>query len=440
FVRAVHGTTPLGGEGRMPPRGYREVLARADEELLNQESLAFAESLRTTGLTHPNHAVRVRHLTRQRPQMVATALGLDAVGRADLEKNLEFAFQLIRLAIFPETADSILGLARVLERSLLSRPTVAAGLRRLVELPIDASVRRSLLRRHGSESALTANAILLAGTLGVLGQPLGVGQGQSPTCQAARGISLWSQHAPNLLLDRIVSAARDGLVAIEFEGVPVDSSLLGGGVAGGVFDDSLDPVSMVLVPHLDRLYDELMRRASYRGDDPHRWVNPALYGRWVATGFLSAVDAVTGRVIGFSGFVRKFYATHHPAFNDGYELVYPNPVGILVTDVHGNLLGPHAVSLQRVAESPRGDLRAFFFNPNNEGRQDWGFGVRPTVSGNGERPGESSLPVEQFASRLYAFHYNPYEEGDPYAIPPEQVQAVARMARGSWGRIYDWTD
>ena len=85
-------------------------------------------------------------------------------------------------------------------------------------------------------------------------------------------------------------------------------------------------------------------------------------------------------------------------------------------------------------------MRIYFFNPNNEGRQEWGQGVSPTVSGHGERQGESSLPFDQFLSRLYAFHYDPMEEGDAYAVPAELVETVSRQAAESWGRACTWVD
>ncbi len=113
---------------------------------------------------------------------------------------------------------------------------------------------------------------------------------------------------------------------------------------------------------------------------------------------------------------------------------------MMVTDVHGNLFGPHAVSIRRIASDPGGKLRIYFFNPNHEGRQDWGGGVNPSVAGRGERHGESSLPFEQFVSRMYAFHYDPCEEGDAWAVPSELVENISRMARESWGRAYTWIE
>ena len=140
----------------------------------------------------------------------------------------------------------------------------------------------------------------------------------------------------------------------------------------------------------------------------------------------------------FEDFVRRFYATHHPAFNDGHELIYPNPVGLFVTNTHADLLGLHAVSLQRIKEDGDGVLRAYFFNPNNEGRQDWGQGIKPSIQGHGELEGESSLPFLEFVSRLYAFHFNPYEEGDAFAVPQGTVEQVTELARTSWGKAYTW--
>jgi hypothetical protein len=295
-----------------------------------------------------------------------------------------------------------------------------------------------LLDRFPDSAALSSTSVLLAGCLSVLGQPLGVGQGNNPTCQSARGISLWSLHAPGLLLGMVANAARDGFVEAELDGETLRSDQLEAGLAKNGIDLDLDPVSKLLVPHLDRIYSSMMLKAALRGDDGHKWVNPAMYGRWVPSGFASTFDVGTSVVRRHTAFVRRFYATHHPDFNDGHELIYPNPVGIMVTDVHGGLLGPHAVSIQRVAESPSGDLRIYFFNPNNEGRQEWGQGVSPTVSGAGELPGESSLPFAHFVSRMYAYHYDPMEEGDGYAVPDDVVAEVSRLAAESWGRAYTW--
>lgn len=438
YSEAISGPSPLSKQ-HPGVADYRAALMGVDEKVLETEARAFAASLAETGLASKHHAVFLRHIRKRKPELLEVALGLNGMGIAELEQNNELARKLLKVAIVPSTAQVIYGFARMLERGLLSRQAVAGGFRRIVELDLDTDIKRNLLAQREKRDGVTANAILLAGTISVLGQPLGIGQGRNPTCQAARGISLWAQHAPGYLLEILITAARDGLVQMPFEGILLKSNELPS--INEFLDLDLDPVSIVLVPHLDRLYAEMMRRVALRQEDSHKWVNPAFYGRWVASGFASAfLDLGQATVGGFEDFVRLFYASHHPAYNDGHPLMYPNPIGLCITNSHGDYLGLHALSLQRVAEDPDGELRAYFFNPNNEGRQDWGNGIRPSVYGHGEKPGESSLPFHEFACRLYAFHYNPYEEGDAYAVPDETVSRVLQEAKNSWGRAFRWAD
>lgn len=436
YRHAAQGPSPLSQ--RCPEQSdYRAALPTLDERDLDIEIRSLASSLRVTGLAAPHHATLLRYLSEVSPERIAPALGLDPTGAANLTKHLPFVQELVDVAVDPDLCDGILGLAGTLERGLLSRRAVSGGIRRLFDLDIHP-VQQNHLLSHVRSTGLTAHAALVSGTLSVLGQPLGVGQGNNPTCQSARGISLWSMHAPGYLLKLLVSAARDDSLTLDFEGQPLVSGDLTGGVATSI-DLDLDPVSIVLVPHLDRVYDEMMRRAGLRGEDPHRWVNPAFYGRWVPQGFACAVNTLSNSVTDFDGFARRFFATHHPSCNDGDDLIYPNPVGIFVTDVHGRLLGAHAVSLRRVEVDGSGVLRVYFFNPNNEGRQDWGLGVVTSVRGNGEIPGESSLPFDQFASRLYAFHFHLHEGGAPEGVPDRAVAEVRAAAMASWGRTYVWT-
>ncbi len=437
FTNAVHGPSPLSRE-HPELTAYRRIVNESDYETLETEARAFALTMTLTGLTSPHHAVLLRCLRAKEPDLIGTALALNDLGEAELAQNYEFALQLIRVCILPGTAQSIYGFSRVLELGLLSRQEVAAGLRRIIDLDLQSDVKRNLLAQRQTRDGVTANVLLLAGVMSVFGQPLGVGQGKNPTCQSARAISLWAQHAHGYLLEILVSAARDGVIEMPFEGEALRSDRLVGGVATEI-DFDLDPVSIVLVPHLDILYSAMMKRIALRQEDGHKWVNPAFYGRWVSNGFATVFSALSQKVIAdYDDFVRRFYATHHPAYNDGNAMMYPNPVGILVTNSHGEYLGPHAISLQRVAEGTDGTLRAYFYNPNNEGRQNWGMGVEPTINGHGELEGESSLPFENFAARLYAFHYNPYEEGDAYAVPAAEVQAIEAAARDTWGKAFTW--
>ncbi|WP_205601867.1 hypothetical protein [Gracilibacillus thailandensis] len=68
---------------------------------------------------------------------------------------------------------------------------------------------------------------------------------------------------------------------------------------------------------------------------------------------------------------------------------------------------------------------------NNDIAQVWGQGITPKVKGHGELPGESSLPFHEFVARLYAFHYNPYEQGDAYVVDNQYVENGEKLARES---------
>jgi hypothetical protein len=251
-------------------------------------------------------------------------------------------------------------------------------------------------------------------------------------------MSLWSRHAPGKLLSMIHTAATTNDLEMRFEGQLLTSSRLAAGLTKE-FDYKLDAVSIVLVPHLDRIYFEMMRLATGRGEDPHKWVNPAMYGQWIPTGFSTPYNYLTNTITGYGDFLRLFYTTHHPDYNGGHDLAYPNPVGIFLTAANGKLLGFHAVSILRVARYKE-DFRVYFLNPNNEGRQKWQSDIQPTVAGYGEVPGESSLPFHQFASRLYAFHFKPSDSDGRDLVPDREIDRVTEIAKGSWGTSYIWQD
>jgi len=436
YVEAVFSPSP-DADARSPSE-YRAFLAKADPAALEAESHRLSRSMTDTGLAVAYHALLVRRVSRE-PHLLAEALGLGHGGRAELERHHEFVAELIEDAVHPSTARSTYGLARLLDRGLLSRQPVREGLARIRGMSLHSDMAK-LVDRSGTGGELPAPQVLLADCLCVLGQPLGVGQGKNPTCQSARGISLWSRHAPGKLLDMVRAAARTNDLGMRFEGEMVRSSEVAEGLLKDrELDYELDAVSLVLVPHLDRIYNEMMRRASHRGEDPHKWVNPAMYGHWIPTGFVSAYDAVSGRITQYESFLRTFYATHHPDFNEGHDLAYPNPVGIFLTSASGALIGFHAVSILRVRRW-EGQVRVYIVNPNTEGRQRWYEDMSPTVAGHGEEHGESSLPFDQFASRLYAFHFHPSDVGDLEAVVEGTIARVEKAARASWGRSYQWVE
>lgn len=436
YVRATEGPTPFSKDAANQ-RDYRLKLESAFDDELESEAKMFAEAMKETGLVSPYYAVLLRFLNRKNSNLIPMSLDLTETGIASYNANKQLIHDIIQLSIYPETRQAIYGLAKMLDRGVLTQEPIIPALRRLFELPIHAQVRQVLTNPENEQAGISLNGLLVAGVINVLGQPLGVGQGLNPTCQSARAISLWAQHGIGQLLEYIARAARDNDIDMMFEGEMIHSSLLVGGVAIEIHED-LDPVSSVLVPHLDKIYNEMMKRTLLRGEDGHKWVNPEFYGKWIPSGFINAIDQMTLNVTNYSSFVKLFYATHHPDYNEGYELIYPNPVGIFITNVHGDLLGLHAVSIQRINKDPNGEYRIYFYNPNNDSGQNWGQSIRASVSGFGELEGEASLPFREFISRMYAFHYNPFEQGDTYMVEDSLVEEIETLARNSWGKAYVW--
>lgn len=419
---------------------YQTFLMQADDDELEWECKQLGQSITKTGLVCKKHAQALLFVAPKSPKLIDEALDLNNIGSSELQTHLKLVQELIEKGISPATCQSIYGLSQLLNRGLLSRNPVKNGLQKLFTLEIHPDAKERILKMEGFEKGETdSSSLIVAGVISILGQPLGIGQGLNPTCQAARGISLWSQHAPGKLLNMVMNAAHNDNLEFYFEGALLSSKDLPLGLAQKL-DYSLDVVSIILVPHLDKIYNEMMRRAFGRGEDPHKWVNPALYGQWIQTGFFSAYNELLHAVTNYEDFVRTFYASFHPDYNGGHDLIYPNPVGIFITSSSGKLLGFHAISLLRVGRSPEGEMRAYFLNPNNEGRQDWGQGIKPTVHNHGENHGESSLPFYQFVCRLYAYHYNRMSLGDKSHIDKDEIKKVIELSRESWGESYNWIE
>ncbi|ROU01695.1 hypothetical protein EB809_02095 [Marinobacter sp. R17] len=409
---------------------YEERLAAMDQRRLQAEAMGCARAMHDTGLVSAYHAVLVRFLLDQGDQLLSEALGLSSTGRDCLLCYRELVHALIQESVHPETSQTVYGLALMLERGILYNPAMGPALWRQVNLPLSRTTREQLALVFG-ESA-SPRARLLEGVICVLGQPLGVGQGNNPTCQSARAISMWSYSDPDYLLQLLVWAARDDEIIMHFEGKPVSSVASAGGVAKELHLD-LDAVSLILVPHLDRIYGEMGRLCDDRDGDPHRWINPEFHGWWCGRGFRINVDVATGHLHDEDTFLRHFYASYHPYYNGNQPLIHPQPAGIAVTDSAARFIGWHAISILRVGLDPEDVMRVYFFNPNNDSAQDWGDGIKVSISGHDERHGESSLPFGEFASRLYIFHYDPLEHGALANVRPEELQDVMDRVHRSWG-------
>ncbi len=409
---------------------YRQRLETMDRAALQSEAIGFARAMYDTGLVSPYHPVLLRHLLEHGDHLLAEALGLSATGRDCMFCYHELVRELIRRAVYPETSQAIYGLALMLERGILYQPPVAPAIWRQLGLTLSDWTRQRLTAAYGD--AVSPAARLLEGVLCMLGLPLGVGQGNNPTCQSARALSMWAYNDPDYLLQMVTWAARDDEIVMHFEGQPISSLESVAGVAAELPMD-LDPVSLVVVPHLDRIYAEMGRRCADREGDPHRWVNPEFHGWWAGRGFSINVDVATGQLRDLDGFLRHFYAYYHPFYNGNQPVIHPQPAGVAITDSAARFVGWHAISILRVSLDPAGAMRVYFFNPNNDSGQDWGDGIKVSTAGNGERSGESSLPFAQFASRLYIFHYDPLESGELAAVEQEELDQVIGYIQRSWG-------
>jgi hypothetical protein len=409
---------------------YQQRLESMDNAALQYEATGFARAMHDTGLVSPYHSQLMRFLLERGDHLLSEAMGLSSTGRDCLLCYRELVHAMIDLAVHPQSPQAIYGLALLLERGILYQPPVAPALWRQVALPLSPYSQQRLHIAFGD--TLSPAARLMEGVLCMLGQPLGVGQGNNPTCQSARALSMWAYNDPDYLLQMVAWAARDDEIIMHFEGQPVSSRENPDGVAKQLPID-LDPVSLLVVPHLDRIYAEMGRRCIGRDEDPHRWINPEFHGWWAGRGFRIAVDIATGQLHGLDDFLRYFYASYHPFYNGNQPLIHPQPAGIAITDSAARFIGWHAITLLRVSLDPQQVMRMYFFNPNNDSGQDWGDGVVVSTSGNGERFGEASLPFEDFASRLYIFHYDPLEPGTPTNIDPQSIETVIGKIQRSWG-------
>jgi hypothetical protein len=439
FIKALHQPTPLSAKYEALNQ-YERALEKTDFETLKQEAEQLGTRMSDTGLVSNYHVILIRHITDHHPGLIPLALALNAHGEADYERHSQFVAKIIGEFITLGNNQSVYGLARVLQRNLFSRKVTWHAFNQLITVKLHPEVKKGLLKGNVSKYELNPMQMLVGGVLCILGLPLGVRQGYNPTCQSARGISMWSRHAPGKLINLLIDTARSNNLIFRYEGKLIESASVVEGLVRQ-FDYKLDPVSIVLVPHLDKIYNEMMKLATAKhiGKDPHISVNPAFYGHWIQAGFKSVYNPITGYVDDYEAFVRTFYASFHPEFNGGHAMVYPVPLGIFITDAHANMLGYHAISLLRIQQADTGEWRAYFFNPNSEGKQNWGQEIHPTVSGNGEFYGESSLPVDEFVSRVYAYHYNELRlENKDEEVPSESVARVSKLSRESWGKKYTW--
>ena len=430
LVSALYGPTQASREDPGLD-AYLERVVAMDTMALESEAQGFARAMHDTGLVSPYHAVFIRHiLTLNDRDLFSRALGLSSTGRDCYLCYQELVHSLTDYCIHLPSAQTLYGLACLLERGLLYRSSIAAALWRQMNTPLHTDVRYQLSMTFGD--AIEPDQLLMAGIISALGQPLGLGQGNNPACQSTRALSMWSYTDPDFLLQLARWGSRDNRIVMEFEGQSLNSAELPLGMVNPLALD-LDPLSTVLVPHLDRIYAEMGNQVEDRPEDPHRWINPEFHGWWVNRGFAIAVDIHTGHLQEPETFIRTFYALYHPLYNSNTPVVHPQPAGVAVTDSSARFVGWHAITILRVALDQEDVMRVYFFNPNNDSGQDWGHDVVVSTEGYGEQHGESSLPIHEFVSRLYIFHYDATDwQLHTEAVPDDDIEHVRTLMIESW--------
>lgn len=410
---------------------YLARIAKADEAVLSREAMGFARAMHDTGLVSDYHAAfLIKALDYPGRALVPECLGLGSTGQDCWHQYRSLVEDLIRASVTPATPQAVYGLALLLDRGLLHHAPMVPALRLQMRLKLTGQARERI--QIGFGDAVAPETHLLAGVLQVLGQPLGVGQGANPTCQSARAIAMWGLIDPDYLLHLVRQASEFDKIFMQFEGTTINSADLPAGLAGfGPID--ADPVSVLLVTHLDRIYAEMGRMCAGRPGDPHRWINPQFHGWWVSRDCAVAVDVATGKLSDYEVFLGRFIASYHPDYNGDRPVRHPQPAGLAVTDAHEQFVGWHAISIMRVAEDQDGTMRVYFYNPNNDSGQDWGGGVVVSTAGHGERYGEASLAFEKFLSRIYLFHDEPLRsKQDAFPSPRGIIEPASNMAIRSW--------
>ena len=410
---------------------YLERIEHFDEAALSREAMGFARAMHDTGLVSDYHVTFLLYVLDYRDRaLVPDTLGLGATGLDCWRHYRRLIEDLIRASVTLSTPQAVYGLTMLLERGVLHHGPMVPALDRQLRQKIQGSARARISLGFGD--LVSPETHLLAGVLQIIGQPLGVGQGANPTCQSARAIAMWSQVEPDYLLHIIYQASQFDAVLMHFEGTEINSANLPAGLAGfGPID--ADPVSVLLVAHLDRIYAKMGQLCIGREGDPHRWINPEFHGWWVSRDCAVAVDVTTGKLADYDNFLRRFFAAYHPHHNGDRPVSHPQPAGIAVTDPNQQFIGWHAIAILRVAEDQAGMMRVYFYNPNNDSGQDWGGGVVVSTSGNGERNGEGSLEFGHFLSRVYLFHDDPLRGRQTLKdVSDAAIDAVLQQATESW--------
>lgn len=373
---------------------YLDKLKNACDLFLIREAAQLRKSMLETGLVSVYQAIFLHYITTEKPYLLEVFFGTDSSIRKAVRKNFSLIRRLIKTAIRIETRQSIYGLYRMLERDVFTAD-VTTEFEQLLNIQTDIVKSIELKRNSDDEFTVPHQEYTLAGIISLLGQPLGVAQGFNPTCQSTLLLSYLAQKYPQKIIRMVTDLRNNGGIVIEFEGEQISSLEL----EIKELEDRvhIDQLSAALLPHLHAIYDEILKRSTFRRGYPHKWLNPSCDSAGVCEGFAEREQE--------SGFSALFHMYYHPDAGSMINDELPQPADITIYGRNGRKLGDHSILIQRIAEDPSGDVRVYYFNPNNNSLQDWKDGIMTSVSGNGEHEGEASLRFDDFLLCLSAFHY-----------------------------------
>lgn len=374
--------------------GYESKLKASNDLLLIREAHQLLTSMNNTGLVSPFHVIFLNYVNKEKKDLLQSILCVDDRAKENLRLNLPLVSSLINSAVTMKTRRCIYGFIRLLQRDVFTKEFISEA-EKLIKVRVQDEIKNRLTAVHKITDTTVLRSLLVSEMISVLGQPLGIGQGFNPTCQSTRALSYWSQKEPDMLLSMFNHFLEHGKITIDFEGRTLTSDLLPHLSLDDT--DNIDTVSLLLIPHLDSIYFEMLKATKGRGQDPHKWINPSFHLKGIWTEFSDAYSDFE--------FTAKFHRHYHPSYNPNVNEGLPQPAGITIFNQSGQPLGAHAVLIQRVCPDLSGRIRVYFYNPNNDSLQVWGNSIKTSVAGNGEQEGESSLPFDDFLHCLYAFHY-----------------------------------
>ena len=392
YENAVYTPSDLARTAR---NSYENKLKASEDGLLIREAEQLHATMNHTGLVSSFHAFFLTYINKKKPDLLENILVVNEIAKKNLRSHRLVVSSLISSSVSVQTKNSIYSLMRLLQRDIFTSE-FTNELKKLIKVPIHEKIRNTLTTVYKISETAGLRSLVVSGMISVLGQPLGIGQGFNPTCQSTRALSYWSQKEPVRLLKMYNHFLEHGLITMEFEGKTISSDSL---THVPLYDqDHIDTVSVLLLPHLDSIYLEMLQLAQEREKDSHKWINPAFHVNGIWTEFSDVYSDPDFR----ARFYRHYHLIENPTVNEGL----PQPAGITIYNQSGKILGAHAVLIQRVAYDPESCLRVYFYNPNSDSLQVWRNSIQTSVSGHGELEGESSLLFDDFLYFLYAFHYS----------------------------------